>query len=124
MQDNMKAFFDRFAEDVSSFSGTLIAERYVAPYTVVSRDGDIWLCSDEIEVVDYFQSLLDKHKAEGVARCKYEDLVFSPIGNSCFQATVTWTMMKEDGSTVSNWRESYNMIKTDDGLKIFTSIDH
>ena len=53
MLDDIKKFFDRFVEDFSSFDGKLIASRYIAPYTAVSRDGDLWLCMEHSDVVDY-----------------------------------------------------------------------
>ena len=124
MIDDIKEFFDRFVDDFSSFNGTLIASRYRAPYLAVSSDGDIWECAARPELVEYFQSLLDKHLEDGVTCCKYQDLETYSIGKSCFSASVTWTMMNKSGETVSTWRESYNLIRTDDGLKIFTSIDH
>ena len=124
MLDDIKKFFDCFVEDFSSFDGKLIASRYLAPYTAVSRDGDLWLCATQEESEIYFQILLDRHSSSGVVRCKYEDLDCSSLGSNCFLATVTWTMMSEEGETVSSWRESYNLIKTDSGLKIYTSVDH
>jgi len=124
MLDDIKKFFDRFVEDFSSFDGKLIASRYIAPYTAVSRDGDLWLCATQDESEEYFQSLLDRHSASGVVRCIYEDLDFSSIGSNCFLATVTWTMLAEGDVIVSNWRESYNLINRASGLKIYTSIDH
>lgn len=124
MLDNIKDFFDRFVEDFPTFDGTVIANRYLAPYTAVSSDGDIWLCNDPSDVVIYFQNLLDRHKSRGVHYCKYQDLECGPIGNRCFLATVTWTMVGAENSVISTWRESYNLINTSTGLKIFTSIDH
>lgn len=124
MLDDIKKFFDRFVEDFSSFDGKLIASRYLAPYTAVSRDGDLWLCATQEESEEYFQSLLDRHSSSGVVRCTYENLDCSSIGSNCFLATVTWTMLAEDDVVVSNWRESYNLIRTSEGLKIYTSIDH
>lgn len=124
MLDDIKKFFDCFVEDFSSFDGDLIASRYLAPYTAVSRDGDLWLCSTPFELVEYFQSLLDRHSSQGVVRCTYEDLQFSSVGNRCFMASVTWSMISDSGEVISKWRESYNLINTQNGLKIYTSIDH
>jgi hypothetical protein len=124
MNDDIKAFFDLYVEDIPKFEGAILAKKYIAPYTVMSRDGDAWLCNSIDETIDYFQILLDKHRADGVVACKYEDLDFRTIGDHCYLATVSWTMMGADGETISHWRESYNMVHTDSGLKIFTSIDH
>jgi len=124
MLDEIKEFFDRFVNDFSLLDGSVVAQRYLSPYTAVSRDGDLWLCHDYSEVVEYFKSLVDKHASEGVVKCQYADPACEQVGQSSFFASVTWTMMREDGSAVSTWRESYNLVKTASGLKIFTSIDH
>jgi len=124
MFTDIKAFYDQFVEDFSLFDAKVIASKYQAPYTAVSAEGDIWESKEADEILTYFQILLDKHASEGVVACKYENLECVAIGKSCFLATVTWTMMKAGGEVTSNWRESYNLVRTNDGLKIFTSIDH
>ena len=70
MLEDIKTFFDKFVEDFSTFDGKLIASRYLAPYTAVSRDGDLWLCSNAQELVEYFQSLIYRHASQYVVRCK------------------------------------------------------
>lgn len=124
MLEKLETFFNRFVSDIPAFDGELLAKLYHTPYVAFSKDADAWVCSSKAETVDYFQSLLDRHKAEGVASSKWEQLEWSAIGEHCFLATVTWTMMDADGNTVSHWRESYNLIETEDSFEIFTSIDH
>ena len=124
MQDALNAFFSSFAEDVPNFDAGLIAKRYHSPYVVMSASGDAWVCNEVAETIEYFQSLLDKHKSEGVVSCSFEALEWTAIGDHCVLASVAWTMSGSDGQAISNWRESYNMLSTEDGFKIFTSIDH
>jgi len=124
MIDDIRTFFDQFVIDFPSFDGELIASRYHAPYLAVSSDGDILPCNESREITDYMQGLLDRHSSDGVVRCFYEDLVSDVIGSKCASATVSWTMVNAEDKVISHWRESYNLLKTDAGLKIFTSIDH
>jgi len=124
MTEQLNAFFDRFVADIPSFDGAVIGERYQVPYMAVSTNGAAWLCTTPEEVAEYFQSVLDRHQSRGVKSCTWEDLSYQEVGSHCYLATVTWTMRDGDGQPVSNWRESYNMMKTPQGLKIFTSIDH
>ena len=124
MFDDIKAFYDQFVNDFTLFDASIIASKYLSPYIAVSPDGDIWESNDPEEIVTYFQTLLNKHSSDGVQTCKYDDFECIAIGNSCFLATVTWSMMAENKDVISTWRESYNLVRTDSGLKIFTSIDH
>lgn len=124
MTDNVKEFFDRFVEDFPSFDGGIIANRYTAPYTAVTSDGELWQCSDPVEVVAYFQGLLDRHLERGVLSLKYSDYECHKVGKSNFFATVTWSTVGAEGKLISTWRESYNLVNTEAGLKVFASIDH
>lgn len=124
MLEEIKAFFEGFAGEISTFDGSVIGKRYMAPYSAVSIDGDIWLCNSDEEIFEYFQSLLDRHRENGVLTCKASEIKCEPIGRRCFLASVTWAMLGENDSVVVTWRESYNLIDTGAGLKIFTSIDH
>lgn len=124
MLEQLEAFFNRFVTDIPAFDGALLARLYHTPYVAFSKEADAWVCSSKAETVDYFQSLLDRHKSDGVVSSKWEDLEWSAIGDRCYLATVTWTMSGAEGQTISRWRESYNLIKTEDSFEIFTSIDH
>jgi len=124
MADNVKDFFDRFVEDFPSFDGSIIANRYTAPYTAVTSDGELWQCSDPVLIEAYFQGLLDRHSSQGVLFCKYSEYECQKIGKSNFFASVTWSMIGAEDKLISTWRESYNLVNTESGLKIFTSIDH
>jgi len=124
MIDDIKEFFDRFVDDFSLFDGAILANHYQAPYLAVSPDGDIWQCSAQSEVADYLQSLLDRHSSQGVRSCTCTEIESTPIGKSCALVSVTWSMKGEDNKVILSWRESYNLVKTDAGIKIFTSIDH
>ncbi len=39
-------------------------------------------------------------------------------------ATVTWELLRKDGSILSEWRESYSLVRMGDGWRIFASVDH
>lgn len=124
MLEQLEAFFDRFVADIPSFDGQQLAKLYHSPYVAFSKEADAWVCNNPAETADYFQSLLDRHKSDGVVSSKWENLEFSAIGERCYLASVTWTMLDTKGETVSHWRESYNLIQVGESFEIFTSIDH
>ena len=124
INSDVKIFFDNFVTDFKSFDGRIIASRYFAPYISVSSDGSLKSFSEQVDIEQYFQKLLDDYAQQGVISCSYEELESIPIGNSCMLATVTWSMISRDGEAVTTWRESYTLVNTTLGFKIFTSIDH
>jgi len=46
------------------------------------------------------------------------------LGNDSAVASVPWALLDGNGADIGNWRESYNLTRTSDGLKIFASVDH
>lgn len=124
ISSDAKIFFDNFVTDFTTFDGRIIASRYLAPYISVKSDGSLKSFSEQVDIEQYFQKLLDDYAQQGVISCSYEELESVPIGNSCMLATVTWSMISRDGETVTTWRESYTLVNTRLGFKIFTSIDH
>ncbi len=124
MKENLIPFFDKFAEDFKSFDGTLIADRYFAPYMAISSDNSISLYKEQKDIEQYFSSILADYQKQEVAYCTYSDFEFSAIGQKSALATMDWHMMKADGTLVTGWRESYVLIQDNDTLKIVTSIDH
>lgn len=117
-------FFDEFVEAFHSFDGHVIARRYLAPYQALQADGSVhWLASRE-EIGRYFQGIVDGYRRDGCRSCRYEDLAVMPVGANCLLATVTWQLAKDHGEVLSTWRESYNLARTGEGLRVLASIDH
>ncbi len=117
-------FFDEFVEAFRTFDGSIIAQRYQAPYLAahVGRPADCFLTDSEI--ASYFQEIVDDYHAKGCRSCRYTALEVVPMGSLSALGTVTWELLREDGSLVSRWRESYNLAYERDRLKVFCSVDH
>ena len=122
--DEVKKFFDRFESDFVSFDGKVISSRYCVPYTAVDSEGSLKLYQSLQEIELSFQEYLDDYHDKGIRSCKFSDLTVVKLGSICFFGSLTWHMLDQKGQVVESWRESYNLIKSNDGLKIFVSIDH
>lgn len=118
------AFFDRFVADFASFDGGVIATRYAVPYLAIGADGGRRLFEDTPAVAAYFQMVLDGYAAAGVRSCRYHSLDIVHVGARSALATVTWEMLGEAGDMRSSWRESYNLLRTGEGLRVAVSTDH
>ena len=120
----MASFFDDFVAAFSRFDGAHIAERYVAPYVALQTDGGIQCFTEHTEIGRFFQRIVAEYHEKGCRSCRYKDVEASPLGNQSALATVTWELLLEDESLLSAWRESYNLVRTDNGWRIFASVDH
>jgi len=47
-----------------------------------------------------------------------------PMGERAVLGTVTWELLREDGSVLRRWRQSYTLVRAEAGWKIFASTHH
>ncbi len=123
-RETATAFFDDFVSAFSSFSGPLIAERYVAPYVALQADGSLQSFTEHAAIGQYFQGVVESYHEQGCRSCHYRDLEIIPLGTQSALATVTWELLRENGEIHTAWRESYNLLLTASGWRIFASVDH
>lgn len=111
-------------EAFRTFDGSEIARRYLSPYLALHADGSIDCFAAHADVVKYFQDVVDEYHRKGCRSCRYKDLDVISVGRQCALGTVTWELLREDGSVLNCWRESYNLARVGDGLRVFASVDH
>ena len=117
-------FFDDFNTVFATFNGSRIAERYVAPYLAIRSDGSSEVFNTVESIAAYFQRIVDSYHARGCRICKYRDLAIVPIGSAAALGTVTWELCQADGTLVTTWRESYNLVFLGGRVKAAASVDH
>lgn len=125
LRTEVQHFFDDFVAAFSAFSGPRIAERYGVPYVAVDAQGTWRRFESADKTGDYFQQVVTQYHGQGCRSCRYRDLEVLALGPSGALATVTWELLREDGSVLSSWRESYTLVRGADGpLSIAASADH
>lgn len=124
LQSAAREFFDGFNAVFAIFSGRRIAERYAAPYLAIRSDGSSEVFNSAESIAAYFQSIVDSYHARGCRVCKYRDLTIVPLGKSAALGTVTWELCRVDGTLVTRWTESYNLVLLDGRMKAAASVDH
>ena len=117
-------FFDAFVEAFSSFSGARIATRYVVPGVALRGDGSIQCLQSREEVERFFQAAVDAYHRDGCRGIRFKDLGVVPMGGRSVQGTVTWELLREDGSVLRHWRQSYNLVRVEAGWQILASTYH
>jgi len=123
-REEAKAFFDAFVEAFLSFDGREIARRYRAPYMALRANGLSEVFSSDAAIAEYFQRIVDGYHGRECRACRYGDLEVTPIGRAAVLASVTWDLLRGDGSVLSSWRESYGLSLSDGRVQVFVSIDH
>ena len=107
-----------------SFDGSVIARRYLTPYLALHANGKVDCFQSAAEIGAYFQRVVDEYHGSGCRSCRYRDLEVIPMGARSALATVTWDLLREDGTALTSWRESYNLTRVGDSLRVVASVDH
>ena len=118
------AFFDSFVHAFATFDGEVVARLFSHPYLAVDQHGQTRAFDNAKATASYFQHHLDNYKTIGSDSCSYEALEVVPIGTPSALVTVTWRLQGADGHELSNWRESYCVLRKEGGMVACSSIDH
>ena len=124
LQHEVRQFFDAFVAAFREFDGALVARRYTTPCMSVDAQGSLRSFHTPAEIADYFQSVLTAYQEQGCRSCRFSDLEVVAMGRNSTLATVTWELLRGDGSILTAWRESYHLVRTGNGLRVATSTDH
>jgi hypothetical protein len=124
LRDEVAGFFDDFVEAFTSFSGARIATRYLVPGVAVRADGSVQCLQSRPEIERFFQAAVESYRSEGCRGIRFTDLAVVPMGGCSVLGTVTWELLREDGSILRHWRQSYNLVRVDGGWQILASTYH
>lgn len=124
MTGDIQQFFEAFCTAFGEFDGALIAQRYATPYTSLNADGTLQVFGTQEKIAQYFQGFLNKYHEQGCRACRVQELQVVPLGQMSALASVTWELLRNDQSVASTWRESYNLTRSKNELRIYASTDH
>ena len=120
-----EAYFDRFVEAFSTFDGAQVAQLFVAPFVASGRDGSLTGLPRQDDITRYYQAALDRYYRDGCRSCRWSDLTVAPMGSRAVLAAVTWNFLRDDGTVLTQWRQSYSMtLFGDDGPRAFAAVSH
>jgi hypothetical protein len=123
------AFFDRYNEawaikDDGTIDGNRIASLYSAPTMTMRGDGSIHCLQPREELAPFFQGVADTYQRAGVGSSTLHDFEVVPIDERSALATMTWKQLRADGSLLKQWRQSYNVVRHEEGWQILVSTFH
>ncbi len=124
LQNEAIAFFRTFVDAFSTFNGAVVAQLFCSPYLAVTADGTSKVLSTSTEIADYFQQYLNDYRSSGCQSCVFQDLETVAIGSNAALFTVTWQLFGNEGAEISSWRESYNVVKSNNNMVAYSSVDH
>jgi hypothetical protein len=123
LKEEARAFLEAYDSAFASIDGARIAGLYHSPCVTLRGDGSIH-CLTSSEVERFFQGVAEAYYREGYRKGRFELLDVIPIGGRGALVTVDWKLLREDGSLIRGWRQSYNLVRVQGGWRILVSTFH
>ena len=120
-ENEVASLFDGFVEAFATFDGTIVGRLFVTPGVALKRDGTLQGFSTQQDVEAYYQAALDHYRVSGCRSCRYSDLDTRLLSEKCAIATASWDLLREDGSTMSHWRQAYFIARFGNEWRIYGS---
>ena len=124
LEIEIAAFLDLYYRTFATFDGEQIAGLYCVPSITMRGDGSIHCFQSREETARFFQGVADTYRVEGATGGTMHDLDVVPIGERSALATVTWKNLRPDGSMTRQWRQSYNVVRFDEGWRVLATTFH
>lgn len=101
-----------------------IAGFYHAPCLTVRGDGQVITFTTPAEAFDFFASVTNSYREEGMTGLVFDEVDVANLGNAAARLTCHWKMLREDASTIRDWRQTYVIKCSDDAWTILSSVFH
>lgn len=123
LEDEVRIFLQSYNEAFASIDGARIAALYHSPCITLRGDGSIHSLTSN-DLAAFFQNVANTYHREGFRNGRFKILQVVPIGGRSTLVTVDWELLREDGSVIRGWRQSYNLVRMKSGWQILVSTFH
>jgi hypothetical protein len=120
----IEEFFDRFVEAFATFDAANVAVLFATPGVALGTTCSIVALTTRDDTLRYYQTALDRYREGGCTSCGWSRLETVAMGRDAVLATVTWHLLKADGSLLATWRQSYSLALGGPEPLIFASAMH
>ncbi|HWR87231.1 MAG TPA: hypothetical protein VN277_02295, partial [Acidiferrobacterales bacterium] len=86
--------------------------------------GTLHALASRADVATFFQARLEQLQVEGCRNWRYTNLDIVRVGARCVLATMDWEPLRADDSPLGRWRQTYQLLRTDHGLRFVVSTVH
>ena len=123
-ENEVARFLESYAAAFNRVDSAAIAKMYHVPCLTVRGDGSTHTFDDHDQVREFMESVAQTYYDEGNRASSFDELTVIPIGGECALATLKWTLRTEGGKPIREWRQSYNLIRKQQGLQFLVSTFH
>lgn len=119
-----QVFVESYIRAFEALDGLSVGAFYNVPCVTVRPDGSTHGFVQRDEIDNFFTSVLKTYANEGMTTFSASATSVERIGAGSCKFSCAWTMKRNDGSVIRNWRQTYVFHKAAGGWKIIASIFH
>ena len=117
-------FFKRYQFEFDQQNWVNFSALFYEPAMSVRADGSVMLIPTHAEGARLYESVASAWRAQGYARFEMEDFEVLKLGQDSRLVSFDWLMLSAHGELIRRWRQSYQLIRTQEAWQVFTSIFH
>ena len=123
LETELRGFFEGYAR---AFHADLdrFCEHFHFPAATVRLDSSLHQLRTKDEAMTFFAEAQQKYEAEGCTQWAINRIEATHLGEVSAAATIDWTMLRADESTIRGWTQTYNLIASSNGWHIILSSLH
>jgi len=122
--NEMYDFFERYKRLFDQQDWLAFAALFHEPALSVRGDGTIMAIPTHSEGARLYAQVAQAWRAEGYARFDIQDFEVVALGQDSRLVTFDWLMLRDDGSSIRRWRQSYQLIRNAQGWRVLSSTFH
>ena len=119
-----QGFFDRYARDFDLGAWPAFSSHYCEPALSVRADGSVAVLRNRSAVAEFFNGVWATWRQEGYARFGISNLSATPVGGQSALVSLTWHLLRKDGTQIRQWDQSYQLLQVDGTWKVLSSTFH
>lgn len=123
MSADLREFFADYCKAYDDYDAERIASFFHCPMLTV-RQGKVILLETPEEILDFFSKLLDWYREIKYTKGVISAFEARPLGPNGAIVHILWSPTRADGTVISRFPQTYNLVSVDGQWKIFVSSRH
>jgi len=121
---DMVDFFKRYQSEFDQQNWASFAAMFHEPAMSVRADGSVMIIPTQADGARLYESVSIAWRNEGYARFEMENFEVLKLGKNSRLVSFDWLMLSNDGDLIRCWRQSYQLIRSQQSWQVFTSTFH
>lgn len=123
-ESEVAGFFKHYRSEFDDSNWPAVIALYNEPAFSVRGDGTVKSLASRRDVQQLFEEGSSMWRREGYSQLRESNLRLTSLGNKSILATLDWSLLREDGSEIRNWCQSYQLVLVGEDWKILASTFH